>query len=528
MASLLVRHLAFTWPGAAQSVFTDLNLTVGAHWRTALVGRNGRGKSTLLKLLAGHLQPDAGTIEGQFVPCVFPATVLDAHVSAGAVALDAAGPYRQLEAGMAACLGRDDASSLQHYSRLLEEYLALDGYGVDARVDVELQALGIGAALKDRPFNTLSGGERTRVLLAGCFARQDAFILMDEPTNHLDGAGRRQVADYLAGKAGFILVSHDRDFLDRCTDHVIALNADSVGVERTAFSAWRAGFLTRLEEQARRNRQLRSEAGRLEAVARSRREGAVKREDDKAPHTDKGYIGASAARQMKRALAAERRASAAAQARRATMLDVEKTYALSFPGTAGGKRPLLRVDGLSIHRGRPLFPPLAFSLTTGDRVVVEGPNGVGKSSLLACLCGEPLAHTGSLRRAPGLRISRVHQHPLWRHGSLKEHLLRAGLDQTAFRQMMAALGVRGDVLAQPVEALSQGQRRKLELARSLLEPADLYVWDEPLNYLDIEAREAIEAAIARDRPTLLFVEHDAMFTRRIATRRLVLTAAHGD
>jgi lincosamide and streptogramin A transport system ATP-binding/permease protein len=518
MSNILIRGVEFSYPGS-HYIFSNLDLTLSSDWRVALVGRNGRGKTTLLRLLAGELQAARGSIDHCLRMHRFPAWP-DAGATAFQAALDAAGPYRVLEERLQNFLAREDMDA---YAVLQARYQAMGGYTIEAQVARELARLEIDEGLWDRPLHTLSGGEQTRCLLAGAFAGDDGFALLDEPTDHLDRDGREHVARYLAGKRGFVLVSHDRAFLDASTDHVLALNTDTVELQRSTFSAWRQGYLQRLDGQRQRNAWLRGEAARLEANARMRRAGAEAREAEKAPHSDRGYTGARAARQMKRAIASERRMLAAAEQRRDTMVDVEREYALRFPTPVGRSQRLLHAAALVAVRDQPLFEPLSFDLQRGERLLVRGPNGCGKSSLLDTIAGVLAGHDGLLVRAPGLVVSRVRQQPLWRRGALRDHLARMGLEESAFRQIMAALGVRGPVLDGPLETLSAGQLRKVELARSLCRPADLYLWDEPLNHLDMQTREGLEAAILRDRPTMLLVEHDAAFASRIATREIVLS-----
>jgi lincosamide and streptogramin A transport system ATP-binding/permease protein len=395
--------------------------------------------------------------------------------------------------------------------------------------------------LFERPIGSLSGGEQTRSLLAGLFASADAYPLIDEPTNHLDLAGRRQLADYLAAKPGFLLVSHDRAFLDAAIDHVIALNPETVDVQRSHYSAWRKAHLARLEEQARANRLARKEISRLEDAARSRRTGAEARESDKTAHGkrmlpserggDSGYIGARAARQMKRALAAERRADRAAAARRDTLVDVEKQYPLRVlepPSPPPLRAPLIRMKALSVGRDMPLFDPVTFELCAGERLALLGPNGSGKSTLLDLLTGAGgLRVEGDWHLNGRIQVSRAWQIPRWREGLLRDHLLGARLDESFFRQVMAALGVRGEVLDGRLEQLSQGQLKKVEVARSLCMPAHVYLWDEPLNYVDVDARERIEAALLAADAAFIFVEHDAAFVERVATGRVTLEPAGG-
>ena len=525
MSTIVCRGLSFGYDGSERNVFTDLDLVIDTRWRSALVGRNGRGKTTLLRLVHGELTPDRGSIDCAVVTRHFPYMPSDPAISAFDVAKDAAGPFRRWEAEMARLLDAGgDAASLERFSTLQARFQEAGGYEIEARVYRELGALDIGTALRHRPFRELSGGERTRCLLAGLFARDEGFVLIDEPTNHLDRAGRARIAAYLNAKSGFLLVSHDRAFLDACIDHVIALNRDTVETQRTTFSVWREHFRRRLAAQESRNAELRKDIARLEASARHRRAGAMKRESDKTSHADKGFIGARAARQMKRAVAAERRVEKAIESRKATLSDAEKSYALTFASTGTQpSRALVTATNLVVHRGHALFEPISFQVAAGDRLAIAGPNGSGKTSLMDFVAGASLSHhKGAFSRPGFVTVAYAHQQPRWSHGSLRDRIADDGVDETRFRRIMAALGVPGPVLERPIESMSFGQQKKIELARAFVEPVDLLILDEPLNFIDIHARESIEDAVLRDAPTLVLVEHDAAFVERIATMRIDL------
>ncbi|MYE10557.1 MAG: ABC-F family ATP-binding cassette domain-containing protein [Gammaproteobacteria bacterium] len=523
MANILCRKVSFGYDGTERNVFTDLDLVIDTGWRTALTGRNGRGKTTLLRLIQGELVPDRGSIERPVDVQGFPVSIADATISAFDAAKDAAGPFRRWEREMARLLDTGDEVSLARYGTLQTRFQEAGGYEMDANLERELAALGIDSALRSRRFDRLSGGERTRCLLAGLFARQAGFPLIDEPTNHLDRAGREHVAEYLHAKPGFLIVSHDRAFLDGCVDHVIALNPDTVETRRCSFSTWRQAFLERLARQEGANTELRREIGRLEDAAGQRRRGAEKREAEKGAHTDKGFIGARAARQMKRAIAVEHRAEKAVEERRQTLVDIERTYPLRLPGPSRHRaRPLVTAHDLVVVRDKPLFAPISFRVRSGDRLAVVGPNGSGKTSLLEVLRQAPLAFEGTFTRPARLDIARVSQQPRWTTGFLSDHCAAGGIDESRFRQVTAALGVRGDTLERRLESMSPGQRKKIELARSFLSPADLLLWDEPLNFLDIDAREAIQEVVLQDTPTMVFVEHDAVFVDLVATATLEL------
>lgn len=531
MSTIICRHLAFGYPGAEGDIFENLDLVIDTQWRSALVGRNGRGKTTLLRLIQGELEPDRGAIERSQPTAYFPRAVVDPDEAVRNVVKDAVGPFRKWDAEMDDLLADGSEDALTAYGEVLDAYQEAGGYAVEAGIEAELAALGIGETYWKRPFSSLSGGEQTRCLLASLFvpggsSGPDAstFALIDEPTNHLDRDGRRLLAEYLRAKAGFLLVSHDRAFLDACCDHVVALNRDTVEVERTSFSAWRGRFRHRLARQRADNAALKQEIARLGQVATDRRAGALKRESEKGAHVDKGFISARAKRQMRKAVSAERRAESAAEERRLTLVDVEKDRRLALPDSGRKAGSLVVANDFGLWRGdKAVFAKVSFTVSPGDRVAVVGPNGCGKTSLLDQIERAPYRHTGTLLKPGHVAVARTFQHPQWSAGLLREHLQDAGIDESRFRQVMAVLGVRGGVLDGRIEDLSHGQRKKIDLARSFLASADLLLWDEPLNFIDIDAREQIEDVLLSDQPTVMFVEHDAAFVERVATEVIDLS-----
>jgi lincosamide and streptogramin A transport system ATP-binding/permease protein len=528
VALISVKHLSFSYESASRDVFSDLSLVIETHWRTGLVGRNGQGKSTLLKLLAGALRPSTGAVELSDPVVSFPAPVMPGLTTRDTI-VDAVGPFRAWSVEMERLLTNASDDSIARYAQLQEAFQLRGGYEIEGTIEREFVTMGLTVRLLDRPFTSLSGGERTRALMTALFATKNRFPLIDEPTNHLDSAGRKQLSLYLATKTGFLLVSHDRQFLDGAVDHIVSLNKHDVRVTRGNYNSWQR-HMEEIELHEQRTRtNIEREVKHLKVAAVKRRVGADKREDDKhkkdreaKPNT--GFIGRRAAKQMKRALVLESRIGAQLEQKQNLLLNQEKRRSLKIDTAGGGGGALVWTNNLAAgYEGESVFSGVSFTIKPGDRVAVVGANGSGKSTLLNVICGELKPLAGQLDIPSRLRISRSYQHPLWQTGELRARLAAASLGETRFRQLMGVLGIDGEVFERELQSFSPGQLKKVDLCRSIMAEADLLVWDEPLNYVDLFSREQIEAAILESQPTLIFVEHDQRFVDRVATQLVQLT-----
>ena len=321
MSLISIQNLTFCHEGSWQPVFENLSLQLDSSWRLGLVGRNGRGKSTLLGLLCGRW-PYRGSINAGVQFEYFPFLVPDPEQ-------------------MALYAVQDCRPGLEQW-----------------QLERELNRMGADPDMLWQPFATLSQGQRTKLLLAALFCTDNAFLLIDEPTNHLDVQGRRQLAGYLAGKQGFILVSHDRDFLDSCTDHTLAINRGSVELVAGSYSVWRQQRQLRDESELAQNARLKKDIARLEQSARQAAGFAQKAEKAKKGQgknnssglrADRGFIGAQAARLMKRAKSIEARRNDAVEQKQQLLRDIEQNESLILrpldfhspvlaeaKGTAGG------------------------------------------------------------------------------------------------------------------------------------------------------------------------------------------------
>ncbi len=488
-----IRDLSFTYDGSYTPVFEHVSFNFDTSWRLGLIGRNGKGKTTLLRLLQRQYAFQ-GQIDMPLTPVYFPYPVADASLPTRAVMLQAA----------------PDAQEWQ----LL----------------CEMNQLDVDESVLDRPFSTLSKGEMTKALLAALFAREDAYPLIDEPTNHLDAHGRALVADYLRRKDGFLLVSHDRAFLNRCIDHVLSLNRSDVWVMQGNYDTWEARLNAQNEYEQSRNETLRRDIRHLEESARRSAEWAAKAEKGKfhipesvSAIVDRGFVGAKAASVMKKATNAVRRKEKAIEEKRGLLHNVEKVGELKLTVLHHPKDVLISVaKGTVAYDGRTVCEDVQFTLRRGERLALTGPNGCGKSSILKALVGAGGSLTGDISIAPNLMISYVPQQTDDLSGTMDDFIRHSGVDETLFKAILRNMDFTRDLFERPLERMSQGQKKKLLLARSLCIPAHLYVWDEPLNYIDVLSRVQLEGLLKEYAPTMLLVEHDAVFLDRVCTGRVTL------
>ena len=490
MSLINLSNLTFAYEGSDDTIFHQVSLRMDSTWKLGLVGRNGKGKTTLLKLLMGEY-PYSGTISSDGNFAYFPMEIKE-----------------------------DTWMAME----LIPEGVPL------WKVQRELSLMGTEEELLYRPIQTLSGGEKTRVMLAVLFARENCFLLIDEPTDHLDIQARRQVGAYLNKKQGFILVSHDRTLLDACTDHILAINRATIEIQKGNFSSWYENRQKRdAYERDEHEKQVR-EINKLEKAARQTAGWSDKIEKTKKGHKvsglkpDKGYIGHQAAKMMKRSKAAESRKDKAIQKQKTLLIDVEKTFSLKLEPLQYHTQSLITMNDLTIYyQNQPVCGPVTAQIRQGERILLTGPNGSGKTSILKLITGEPLDYTGELHIGSRLLISSVTQQTGLLTGTLREYARMWKIDESRFKAILNKMDFSKEQFDKPMEVFSRGQKKKVMLARSLCQSAHLYIWDEPFNYIDLFSRMQIEELILAAQPTMLMVEHDLAFIEKAATGTIELT-----
>lgn len=495
MSLIQVSNLTFAYDGSYENIFENVSFQIDTNWRLGFTGRNGRGKTTFLNLLLGKYEY-RGSISASVEFSYFPYSVQDKSI----LAVDAV------------------EAMYPDY-----EYW---------RVQREMAKLQLDDEVLYRPYGTLSNGEQTKLQLAVLFSKENNFLLIDEPTNHLDIRGRELVSRYLSGKKGFILVSHDRAFLDGCVDHILSINKSDIQICRGNFSTWMENKQRQDDFERAENEKLKKEISRLEETAREKAgwsDAAERRKLRSGPmdvDNIKGWRplqGAKAKKTMARAKAIEQRQSAAIEEKSKLLKNIERSDALKIFQTPFHTDRMVELRDVSVAYGKePVCEHISFTIRQGDRTVLQGANGSGKSSILKLICGQEIPYTGEFWRGNGLQISYVSQDTSNLRGSLSDFARDSGIDESLFLAMLAKLDVPKAQMEKDMSNLSAGQKKKVLLAKSICEPAHLHIWDEPMNYIDVISRMQIEELLLQFQPTILFVEHDKTFCENVATKMIWL------
>ena len=547
MAQISVNNLTFYYDGSYDNIFEDVSFQIDTDWRLGFIARNGRGKTTFLNLLQGKYEYK-GTITSPVEFDYFPFLISD--------------------------MKKDTLSVVEEICPDYEFW----------KICRELTLLHVDADVLYRPFETLSNGERTKVMLALLFSGENRFLLIDEPTNHLDMETREIVSDYLNKKKGFLLVSHDRTFLDRCVDHVLSINKTNIEVQQGNFSTWWENKKRQDAYETAENERLKKDIKRLTQAARQAGQWADtveaskigRKSDNQEKSIDlRAYIGEKSRRMQMRRKNLERRQNQAIEDKSSLLKNIEKTENLKLYPLKHYKDVLVDLQDVTLayalnkdiselpgrcsyqceHLEKQVVSGFCMKIKNGDTIVLSGRNGCGKSSILKAILetagaeravnempgkkadrretvGQEAAKktvdagklslliNGKIELAGGLKISYVSQETAYLKGSLEEYAAGYGIDETLFKALLRKLDFSRTQFDKRIEDYSGGQKKKVLIARSLCEQAHLYLWDEPLNYIDVFSRMQIEELIRTYRPTLLMVEHDRSFVEAVGGRIL--------
>jgi len=504
---------SFAFPG--KDILTGASMLIRPGDRIALLGPNGTGKSTVLKLLAGELKSDAGDVRMLGRATVAYLQQSQQQSGDGSVLDALLEPFAHLRVmhdemvALEARLGAGDAAELKRYGELQERYRIEGGYDIETRVRALTEEVGLAATDLARSVTTLSGGERGRLELAKVLARQPDLLLLDEPTNHLDLAAIERLEAHLNDYPGaFLVVSHDRAFIQRTCREIVELEDgefvryaypyDQYVVERDArLERARVEYERQKEHVEKTEAFIRKNlAGQNTKQAQSRRRMLERLDRLEMPEDNWQLAGKIALR-------------------------------FSPGGDLGGKE-ILRAPNISVgYPGNPILKDVTVNIYRGDRVGIVGPNGCGKSTLIKTLVGDLPPLSGTVERGSSVRLGYFDQKlsSLNEERSAIEEIqsVRDDLSPEVVRQYLAKFRFFGDDPFRIVRGFSGGERSRLALAKMLLFPRNVIVMDEPTNHLDIPARETLEHALDGFEGTLVVISHDRYFLDRICKRLYVFT-----
>lgn len=494
MAQISIQHLNFCYEGSPDIVFHDASVTLDTDWKLGLIGRNGRGKSTLLRLMNGELD-DGGAIRTSVQFDYFPFAVENKAMT----------PVQLAENF------RTDGETWQFFR--------------------EASLLQLSDEVLDTPYEFLSGGEQIKVLLSLLFSRDHHFLLIDEPTDHLDRESRIIVAEYLNKKKGFILVSHDRKFLDTCIDHVLSINRCNLELQKGNYSSWAANKERQDQFERDQNERLKKEIGHLKAAAQTAKKWADRAEGQKFGLTPdshersknaRSYMGEKSRKMQQQRKNMENRMEKAADEKEGLLKNIELNEELKLHPLFQNKGNVVTLENVTVSfDGRKVLDQLNFQVRPGEIVALEGKNGCGKSTLIRLLAKEALPQTGLVHHQSGCIISYIPQ-KVDLYGDFSSFIQTHGMDETLFKTILRKLDFKREHFEHRLNELSVGQQKKVLLAMSLSQQAHLYLWDEPLNYIDVLSRIQIEKLLQQYHPTIVLVEHDAAFIEKTATRMMHL------
>ncbi len=494
-------------------VLDDITFALEPGEKVCLIGRNGAGKTTLFHLLTGKLVPDAGSLSappGYRMGHLAQLPDYPAHFSGEDVLNDAFAPLDALEAEMRALeqtMATDHSKArLSEYAALQSRYDAMGGGDRDLRREKIKNGMGLTGAFLATPFARMSGGEKTRLMLAQLMLQDTDILLLDEPTNHLDIGACEFLEDYLRAYRGCVFfISHDRYFLDRVATRTLELRDRKLTSFAGNYSQYHRERMGQDAFQKATYEREQREKKRLEAVARRMHD----------------YAGKSA-KLHRRAFAIEKRAARVETVER---LHTEKSLRGQFASADFQADEVLTLSHVGHGFGAPLFRNVDLSVVGGERIGLIGDNGAGKTTLFRILLGELTPKEGLVRLGPTVKMACLPQIVSFGHPerSLLDTLLyeQKETPQNA-RDRLGAFHFSGDTVFMPVEKLSGGEKSRLKLCMLMQHKMNLLLLDEPTNHLDIQSREWLEEAIDDFSETLIFISHDRFFLDRFATRLWIL------
>ena len=495
-----------------KKILNGLSFQVDSGERVGLLGKNGAGKTTLFRMLTGELEPDEGEIQlgaGRRVGLISQIPVYPAGYTVEDVLRSAfARMYRMKDEMDALALrmeqGASDETTLRRYGELNARFEGLGGWDTDTAVNKVAGGLSIPQDMRQRDFDCLSGGEKTRVNLGRLILEDTDILLLDEPTNHLDLQATEWLEEYLRKFRGTVVtISHDRYFLDRTVTRIIEIQDGKAEFYSGNYSFYAIEKERRYQERMKQYLKEQAKIQQLEKAAEQMHLWA--------------FMGNDALH--KRAFSMEKRIERMRTTEKPTKA---RKLEARFQSREFRGDEVLQIKGLAKSFGeKHLFSDVYLRCEGGERIALLGENGTGKTTLLNILTGSEKPDSGSVRLGPSVKAAYLPQvihfdHP--ERSILDTMLYELDITPQSARNRLAAYQFTGEDVFKQVSVLSGGELSRLRLCMLMDESINLLILDEPTNHLDIDSREWLEEAVEAFDGTLLFVSHDRYFINRFATR----------
>lgn len=481
-----IKNLSFSYNNAEKEIFKNVNFSFDTDWKIGLISRNGYGKTTLLKILTGELD-----FSGEIVKNVnfdyFPYNINDKNID---------------------CI----------------ELVYLINPQADLwEIIQNFEKIKLNEDILYRKFSTLSYGEQSKFMLSILFSKQNNFLLIDEPTNHLDDISKNNIKDFLKLKNGFILVSHDRSFLDDTVNHIISINKTNIDIQKGNFSTWWTNKNNQDNFEIEKNKKLKKEIDTLQKSIKETARWSNLVENTKSIRNsgvkpDKGFVSHKASKMMARSKAIEKRKDKMVEEKKSLLKNIEKDEDLFIYPLNTSIENFLEFKDVSISYNNNLITKnVNFKLNYGDRLCLQGSNGSGKSSIIKLIMGENISYNGTIYKNSRVKISYCPQKFNY-DGSINQYVIDENINQKLFFALLDIMGFNINQLNHNISSLSEGEKRKIILSKTLSEESSLYIFDEPLNYIDVITKIQLENLFLSKPLTMIFVEHDKDFVNKVATK----------
>lgn len=524
--------ISFKYDEQTELLLREVSFTINNKSKIGLVGDNGCGKSTLFKLILGNSKIYTGVLKKMHDVSI---GYLPQEVVVGeeiTVEDYLWGARKDLKLIKDKMLSVDMNSESNYY--LYSDFSDLGGYGLEVEIQKILSRFGLDEEILGQAVMSLSGGEKTKIALSQLLLSGADLILFDEPTNNLDIESLNWLENYLKGsRTPFVVISHDRTFLDNCVSEIWELSGGKVRKFSGNYSYYKKeleiefqNMMEKYEKQQKKIKQLtvasaqrRNDANKMENFKHSRsikKNGGICKRDE-----GSGSSKADPTKKMRSAKAVEKRVELMLEKEKADKPKVEKKREIKLDVDSSLKSSYcFEVKGLEKSYSKKIFSELNLIVPSHSRVAIAGPNGSGKTTFLRSLIGIESVDSGEIRLPPTLKMSYFAQNyeNLDYDLSIIEAVIGTDLNyQTQARTILGCLGLKKDKVYQKVGTLSSGERSKVSLTKSILSGANLLVLDEPTNHLEVKAKEAVENALLNFDGSVIFVSHDRRFIENVAT-----------